>query len=56
MIYDLYDLAHVAGWEPYNPHDLAHCFLGLDLPYKADPAQPLTTADEELDHISLDRS
>ena len=23
-LYDLYDLAHVAGWEPYNPHDLGH--------------------------------
>ena len=23
-LYDLYDLAHVAGQEPYNPHDLAH--------------------------------
>ena len=23
-IHDLYDLAHVAGWEPYNLHDLAH--------------------------------
>ena len=21
---DLCDLAHVAGWEPYNLHDLAH--------------------------------
>ena len=24
---------------------------GLDLPYKADPAQPLTTAGEELDNL-----
>ena len=32
------DLAHVAGWELYH----------------ADPAQPLTTAAEELDHISVD--
>ena len=23
-MYDLYDLAHVAGREPYNLHDLAH--------------------------------
>ena len=21
-LYDLYDLAHVAGWEPYNLYDL----------------------------------
>ena len=21
ILYDLYDLAHVAGWDPYNPHD-----------------------------------
>ena len=27
-------------------------FPGLDLPYEADPAQPLTTAGEELDHLS----
>ena len=24
LIHDLYDLAHVAGWEPFNLHDLAH--------------------------------
>ena len=23
-LYDLYDLPHVAGWEPYNLHDLGH--------------------------------
>ena len=23
-MHDLYDLAHVAGRELYNPHDLAH--------------------------------
>ena len=44
----LYDLAHhVAGWEPYNLHDKPMS-PGLDL-YYADPAQPLTTAGEELD-------
>ena len=32
-----YDLAHAAGWDPYNLHDLAHVFAGLDL-YHADPA------------------
>ena len=25
---DLYDLAHVAGWEPYKLHGLGHGFLG----------------------------
>ena len=24
ILYDLYDLAHVAGWEPYGRHDLGH--------------------------------
>ena len=40
----LYDLAHDVKWEPYNLHDdlLYHMFPGLDLPYKANPAQPLT--------------
>ena len=23
-MYDLYDLAHVAGWRPFSLHDLAH--------------------------------
>ena len=23
-MHDVYDLAHVAGWEPYNLHDLGH--------------------------------
>ena len=27
-------------------------FPGLDLPYKADLAQPITTAGEELDHLN----
>ena len=32
-LYDLCDLAHVAGWEPYNLHDLLfkHIFSGLDM-------------------------
>ena len=31
-------------------------FSGSDLPYKADPAQPLTTAaGDELDHLDHDR-
>ena len=32
-----------------------HMFPGLDLPYKADTAQPLATAGEELDDLSVDR-
>ena len=34
-----------------NPHDLAHVSCGLDLPYEAGPAQPLTSAGEELDDL-----
>ena len=26
-LYDLYDLARVAGWEPYDLHDLGHVSL-----------------------------
>ena len=48
-------LAHVAGWDPYNPHDLSSGrFLGR-ICYYADPAQSLTTACEELDDLSVDR-
>ena len=44
---DLLVVAHVSGWEPYNLRGLAQCFFGLDLPYKADLARPLTTINEE---------
>ena len=27
-LYDLYDLAHVTGWELYDLHDLGHVVLG----------------------------
>ena len=30
-------------------------FPGLDLPYKVNPAKPLTAAGDELDHLSVDR-
>ena len=33
-LYAQYDLAHVAGWEPYNLHDLGFVFPGLDVCYK----------------------
>ena len=45
----LYDIGHVAWWDPYNLRDLAR-IPRLDL-YYADPAQPLTTAGEELDDL-----
>ena len=50
-----YDLAHVAGWEPYKICMIWHMFPGLDL-YNADPAQPLTTAGEEQDDLDHDLS
>ena len=44
----------IAEWLPYNPHGLHGTrFPGLDL-YCTDPAQPLTTAGEELDHLQID--
>ena len=49
-LYDLYDLAPVAGWEPYNLHDLSiykRKFAVLDLYLFALPAHPLATAAEE---------
>ena len=45
------DLAHVAGWDPHILNALAHSWVGSVLLY-ADPAQPLTTAGEELDHLT----
>ena len=53
------DLAHVAGWDPYSLHGLLYnMFPGLDIYYqvqfiRADHAQPLTTADEELNDLSV---
>ena len=46
----LYDLAHVAGWEPYNLHDLGRVSWVGSVPY-TDPAQSLATAGEELDYL-----
>ena len=47
-MYDLYDLALVAGSEPYNLHDLSTVvhvsWVGSAL---ADPARPLTAATGE---------
>ena len=39
-VYDLYDVAHVAGWDPYHVHDLGHVSEGLDI-YYTHPAQYL---------------
>ena len=41
-LYDLYDLAHVAAWEPHNLRHLGH-IPGLDL-YYTDHAQRHITA------------
>ena len=50
----LFDLAHVAGWDPYNRHGLGHIsWVGSVL--CIDPAQPFT-AGEELDDKFADRS
>ena len=58
QLYDLYDLAHVAGWDPYNLHDLltAHVSWAESVLLSADPPQPLTTAGEELDDLDYDLS
>ena len=51
-------VAHVAGWIPDNfacSSAINSMFLGLGLNCVADPAQPLTTAGEELHHLSVDR-
>ena len=41
---DLYDLAHVPGWEPYDLHD-QNMLNGLDLySTHADPSQNLIMA------------
>ena len=52
---DLYDLTHVAGWDPYIVCLILHMFPGLDLYYADFFAQPLTTAREELDDLDYDR-
>ena len=48
----MYDLAHVARWEPYNPHDLPRAgFLGwICVTYTA-PAQYLITAGKDLEDL-----
>ena len=43
-IHDLHGLDYVAGWEPYDLHELAHDVIipRLD-PYYTDPSQKTTT-------------
>ena len=56
---DLYDLPHAAGWESYDLHDILTSHVSWDGPALhtyADPAQPLTTAGEELDDLYHDLS
>ena len=42
-IYQVYDLAHVAGRDPYNLQDLRHMFSWVGC------VQPLATAGEEVE-------
>ena len=49
---DLYDHAHVAGWEPYSPHDVEHASWVGSVPYTVDPAQHILTADSDVDDLS----
>ena len=44
---NLYNLAHVAGWDPYNVHNLARV-VGQACATYADSAQLITTASEEV--------
>ena len=50
----MWDLAHVAGWEPCNLHGLAHVsWVGSVLPYrscKASHKGRLGSAVDDLDH------
>ena len=54
-----YDSAELAGWEPYDLHDLSQRKFPTELDlYHADPAQPLKTGGEGFlrDDPSVDRS
>ena len=47
-LYDLYGVAHAAGWESYNVHGLGHVsWVGSVL------CRPFTTAGEELDDLPV---
>ena len=48
----LYDLAHIAGWDPYILHDLDRFSLGwMCSTVHRYPAQPLRAAGEDLDDL-----
>ena len=50
-LYDLYDLAHVDGWEPNSLHLNRTCLLGWICTIYTDPARHLRTAGEDLDDL-----
>ena len=52
----LYDLPHVAGRDLYDLHDLYSTGFPGWICNRQDPAQPLTTAGEELDELDHDLS
>ena len=52
----MYNLVHVAEWETYDLHDFAHVSWVGSVLQNADPAQPLTTAGDELDDLDHDLS
>ena len=51
ILYDLYDLAEIAGWDPYNLHDLAQasCVGSVLCRYRTTP--DLISAGGELDDL-----
>ena len=56
MLAILYDPAHAAGWDPYNPHELAHVCWVRSVLFRFCTAQPLATAGGELDDLDHDLS
>ena len=50
---DLYDQAHVAGWKPYNLHDLEHMFPGREM-CSTDPSRDPIMACEDPDDLDRD--
>ena len=43
-------IAHVAGWEPYNLHDLGHVFLGRSVLHRS----CTTSQDGRIEHTITD--
>ena len=50
-LYDLYDLAHVAAWQWYNLHALAHVSWVGSISTVQIPQKPLTKAGGEVDYL-----